>query len=84
MCRVRCKRMECRRQTPSSLNAPYWCEAGTLQGPAYCQHARLPQAVNAHPCGVESVAFLNFLMFLKFLWCLWKETLTEFVHICAL
>ena len=27
---VRCKRMECRRQAPSSLNAPYWCEAGTL------------------------------------------------------
>ena len=84
MGRVRCKRMEYRRQTPFSLNARYWCDAGTLQGPAYCQHARLPQAANAHLCGVESVAFRNFLMFLKLFWCLWNELLTEFVHICAL
>ena len=77
---VRCKRMEGRRQAPSSLNAPYWCEAGTLQGPIVNMQGF--SRLSMHIPVVSSLLHFSISeSVLKFLWCLRYEHLIEFIWI---
>ena len=77
---VRCKRMECRRQAPSSLNAPYWCEAGTLQGPIVNMHGF--SRLSMHIPVVSSLSHFSISeSVLKFLWCLRYDNLIELICI---